>query len=71
MNLQEQLAYFIGIAFEYEQEFLAEFFIDADELLEVYMASERTYITYLHRSGNTMSTTINTDDFLNWCEQTY
>ena len=60
----------ISKAFDNEREFLKRFWKgnEDDELVECYMASERTRIAVLVDSGATVTDTIPTDEFLEWCE---
>lgn len=65
------LSHYIGKAFEYEDSFLLRFWRgkDAEQLLECYMASERTRITVLVKLGTHVTDTISTNDFICWCNE--
>lgn len=65
------LSQYIGKAFEYEDDFLSQFWrgSDAEELIECYMASERTRIAVLVNSGAHVTDTISTNDFICWCNE--
>lgn len=69
-NLTDVLAAVIGKAFEHEREFLTRFWRGDpnDELMECYMASERTRIAVLVSSGATVTDTIPTAEFIEWAE---
>ena len=69
-NLTDVLAAVIGKAFEREREFLIRFWRGDpnDELMECYMASDRTRIAVLVSSGATVTDTIPTSEFIEWAE---
>ena len=69
-NLTDVLAAVIGKAFEREREFLVRFWRGDpnDELMECYMASDRTRIAVLVSSGATVTDTIPTSEFIEWAE---
>lgn len=69
-ELIDLLSATIQKAFDNETLFLRRFWDgdEGDELLECYMASERTRIAVLMGNGTTATTTIKTDDFLEWAE---
>lgn len=69
-SIKTLLNSYISKAFQYEREFVDTFWQgnDVDELIECYMASERTRIAVLVESGATVTTTISTDAFINWCD---
>lgn len=74
MNMSDfikQLNGYIRAAFDNEEQFLERFWGGggSPELLECYMASERTRIVCLVSSGDHIGDTIRTDEFIQWCEQ--
>lgn len=68
--LTNLLNIYIRKAFENEKAFLGRFWVrDTDELSEFYMASERCRMNImLVEHGKTMTTTIRTDEFLEWAD---
>jgi hypothetical protein len=58
---------YIAKAFNNEEKFIKRFFMANAELLECYMASERSWITVLVESGAHVTTTIDTTEFIEWC----
>lgn len=69
-DLIDLLSATIQRAFDNETLFLQRFWDgdEGNELLECYMASERTRIAVLMEDGTTVTTTIKTDEFLDWAE---
>lgn len=68
--IRESLKDIISAAFSNEAEFLNRFFGHSEcELLECYMASERTKIAVLMPCGETVTTTIPTDEFMDWVDE--
>jgi len=65
------LAQYIGKAFDNEKDFLTKFWPghSSDELIECYMASESTRIAILVDSGATVTYTIITSEFIDWCNE--
>lgn len=61
----------ISKAFTHEREFLTNFWCGNpnDELIELYMASERSRIAVITSSGATVTDTISTAEFINWISQ--
>lgn len=63
---------YIDAAWDNEQEFLANFWEwpghDEVELLEFYMADGTCKVVVMTSSGRTVTTTISTEEFLEWAE---
>ena len=73
-TLRELLAKYIRVVFDNEAEFLEELTDERSgtsemSLVEFYMASERTRIVYIDIAGSTITTTISTRKFIDWCEE--
>jgi hypothetical protein len=70
-DLKTLLSRYIRKAFDNEEDFLVRFWNGDrhDELLECYMASERTRIAVLVESGATVTDTISTTEFMDWCDE--
>ena len=69
--LTDLLSLYICKVFDNEDDFLADLtdgFQDA-ELLECYMASERTKIVVLTNEGQHITTTIPTAEITAWCDE--
>lgn len=69
LNFQFRLSWFIDTAFDYEQEFLANFWEwdpDKAELLEFYMANDKCKVVVVMSDGRTVTSTINTDEYIEW-----
>ena len=62
----------ISLVYNDEERFIEKFQsylnIDAFEIIRFYMASERVYIQYFAGDYETITTTIPTNEFLDWCE---
>ena len=66
------LKYYIEPAWDFEQEFLANFWGHSDpasvELLEFYVADGTSKIVVMDIDGRTITDSINTHEYLNWAE---
>ena len=71
INIQELLKKYITFVYHHESEFLEEFFPELDddiwEVTECYMASERIRLL-LSSYDKPKTTTIPTDDLINWVD---
>lgn len=67
-----KLEHYTSLPYDYEQQFLANFWewpgYDEVELLEFYMSHDTCKVTVVSVSGRTMTTTINTEEFLDWAQ---
>lgn len=65
------LSRYIATAFDNEDDFLCHFLGGeyCEELIECYMASERTRVVFLDNHGCHITATIPTDDFMAWCDE--
>ncbi len=69
--LKNLLKQYIETAFENEEAFLDKFWSQGGEnveLNECYMASQRTIIHVTLYNGQHVTDTIDTDEFIAWCE---
>jgi len=71
-QLISTLKYYIDCAFDNEEEFLKEFWKgrDDDMLLNLYMGDEKCKFNIMTDSGTTITSTIETDEYIEWCENT-
>lgn len=70
-ELMHLLSCYITTVFDNDRDFLHHFMGEQhadDELLECYMASERTRINVMLECGQQITTTVRTDDLVEWCE---
>lgn len=67
---KQQMGSAIVTAYRNQDEFFKKFFpnMECDDLFECYLGMERTSVAVLLSDGETLETTIPTDDFLDWAE---
>ena len=68
-QLISTLKHYIDSAFEHEEEFLKEFWKGRPEdmLLDLYMGDEKIRFNVMTDSGSQITTTIETDEYIEWC----
>ena len=66
----KQLNQYCGCAFDFEEEFLANFweYHNGDELVDFFIGDPVCRLSVLTNSGDTVTTTISTIEFLDWCD---
>jgi len=68
VKICQQLDVYIDFVFDHEKEFLAKFALEAYDLTNIYFSTERIKIYYILESGQHVTDSIETKDFVTWME---
>jgi hypothetical protein len=69
-NICKQLDIYIEFVYDHEEEFLKKFAVAGCDLVNIYFSTERVKIYYLIENGQTITDSIEMDDFVTWMEET-